>query len=266
MLPWLRLVALLFCFTLGLGAQATDPITKNALLKALRSHITTPKELVKYVDTRGVDFALTPDVEAELKAAGATPELIEAVRSHSKSTPPAAPTSPVLTTPVAPPPKKVVPPTTPAATYATGIYRKDGAQWIKVLDEGVKWKKSGTFKKFTVGLGKSELVGTVPGSSSPNLLKNPIVFLVSVPDGGQINHYLLIQMKSKRGTREINVSPAGDEGKGLVPFTSRKVGRNLFEVDFTQGEGDYGFLPPGKDSADGEMEPANRMYTFRVVQ
>ncbi|MBV8819561.1 MAG: hypothetical protein JO022_14470 [Acidobacteriaceae bacterium] len=264
---WLGL-CLLLAILCGAAAfaQSTEPISKNALLKALRSHLSTSKELAKYVEARGVDFALTQDVESELRSAGATPELIEVVRAHSKAvTRPVVPAPAVDTTPPPAPVKKATT-APPAANYAPGIYRKDGAQWVKVLDEGVKWKASGRIHKFTVGLGKSELVGTIPGSSSPNLLKNPVVFLVSVPEGAQISHYLLIQMKSKRGSREINISPTGEEGKGLVPFSSRKVGRNLFEIDFTQGEGDYGFLPPGQDAGNGEMEPAVRMYTFRILQ
>lgn len=253
--------AISICFTLAL--PAAEPISKSALLKALRSHITSSKELAGYVDTRGVDFALTPDVEAELKAAGATPELIEAIRSHSKAVT-SIPSGPASNTSSVTPAVKKTAPTT--LNLAAGVYRKDGDDWIKVLDEGIKWKKSGALHKFTVGLGKTELVGTVAGSSSPNLLHDPVVFVISVPDGAQIGQYLLIQLKPKKGSREINVAPSGEEGKALVPFSSKRLSKNLFEIDFAQGAGDYGFLPPGKDMADGEMEPANRMYTFRVLQ
>jgi hypothetical protein len=260
---FVRPIAFALCIAAPASAQPGTPIAKSALVKTLKSGLSTPKELVGFIDSRGVDFVLTPDVEAELKAAGATPAVIEAVRAHSKAG--AAANTPVTTLP--PPKKTGPPPMAPQAALAPGVYRKDGLQWIRILDEGVKWKKGGSSaKKLTFGLVKGEMVGTVPGMSSPNLLHNPITFLISVPEGAQIAQYMLIQMKTtKKGIREINVAPSGEDSKNLVPFTSRRVGKGMFEVDFSQGAGDYGFLPPGQEE-NGSVELAPRMFTFRVLQ
>ncbi len=55
-------------------------ITKNGLIKALKVGGLSPVELTQQVSSRGVDFLLTPDVEMELRQAGASGEVIEGVR------------------------------------------------------------------------------------------------------------------------------------------------------------------------------------------
>ncbi|MBI4874763.1 MAG: hypothetical protein HY822_09040 [Acidobacteria bacterium] len=75
----------LFCAP-GLGlqtasAQGPKPITKQGLIDALRIGGLTLQELVQFVRERGVDFQVTPEVEAELRTAAAQRELIDAVRT-----------------------------------------------------------------------------------------------------------------------------------------------------------------------------------------
>jgi hypothetical protein len=63
-----------------------EPITKDGLLQALQMRQIPPDELTRQIARQGVNFFLTPDVERELRAAGATSEVIEAVRkSGAKS-------------------------------------------------------------------------------------------------------------------------------------------------------------------------------------
>ena len=73
----LSVLALLVC---PAGAQAPKPITKQGLVDALRIGGLTLQELIQFVRDRGVDFQVSPDVEAELRSAAAQRELIEAVR------------------------------------------------------------------------------------------------------------------------------------------------------------------------------------------
>lgn len=60
--------------------EPRPPIPKAGLLKALRLNGLSNEELVRQIRQRGVGFRLTPDVEGELRAAGATQEVIAAVR------------------------------------------------------------------------------------------------------------------------------------------------------------------------------------------
>lgn len=63
-------------------SESKKPISKSGLLEAVRLNGLTTKELVQHVEQRGVSFRLTPQDEAEFRAAGARPELIEAIRGN----------------------------------------------------------------------------------------------------------------------------------------------------------------------------------------
>jgi hypothetical protein len=68
-------------------AQAKKPITREGLVKAVRINGLSTAELVQQVSQRGVSFRMTPDAEAELRAAGARPEVIAAARANYRSAP-----------------------------------------------------------------------------------------------------------------------------------------------------------------------------------
>gem|GEM_PF-174730 len=71
-------------------AQAAKrPISRDGLVKALRLNGLTPEELSHLIRLRGVAFKVTPDVEAELRDAGATPEVVEAARANYREPSPA---------------------------------------------------------------------------------------------------------------------------------------------------------------------------------
>ena len=63
-------------------AQVKRPITKDGLLKAVRINGLSTQELVEQIQQRGVSFQMTPSIEAEMRAAGARPEVIAAARSN----------------------------------------------------------------------------------------------------------------------------------------------------------------------------------------
>ena len=67
------------------SAQAKKPISKDGLVKAVRINGLSTAELVGEIQTRGVAFEMTPDAEAELRQAGARPEVIEAARSNYRA-------------------------------------------------------------------------------------------------------------------------------------------------------------------------------------
>lgn len=73
----------------GCHAQAPKPITKQGLIDALRIGGLSLQELVQFVRERGVDFQVTPEVEAELRTAAAQRELIDAARDNFRGLAPA---------------------------------------------------------------------------------------------------------------------------------------------------------------------------------
>ena len=60
----------------SVNAQGTKPITKEALIQALKIGGLSSKELIGIIQKRGVDFAVDPIVEAELHKAGAGQEVL----------------------------------------------------------------------------------------------------------------------------------------------------------------------------------------------
>src|SRR5438105_1872007 len=85
--------AALLLFPAAAWAQASKPISREGLVKAVRINGLSTAELIQQIQTRGVSFQMTPDAEAELRNAGARPEVIEAARSNYRPG-----TSPVVNT------------------------------------------------------------------------------------------------------------------------------------------------------------------------
>lgn len=89
-------------------AQAKKPITKVGLSEALKENGLSPKELARYIQQRGVSFQVNAEDEADLRAVGARPEVIEAARANYRPTAtlPSAPSKvepPPVSSPAAPP-------------------------------------------------------------------------------------------------------------------------------------------------------------------
>ena len=71
-------------------AQNKSPYSKERLLTAIRTNKQTgelsTKQLVGYIEQRGVDFEMTTPDEARFRNAGAPPEVIAAIRSNYRAT------------------------------------------------------------------------------------------------------------------------------------------------------------------------------------
>jgi hypothetical protein len=72
--------ALLFSATAQMQG-AKKPISKQGLVNAVKINGLSTQELVLQIQRRGVDFEMTDADEADLRAVGARPEIIEAARS-----------------------------------------------------------------------------------------------------------------------------------------------------------------------------------------
>lgn len=87
------------------GNAAGAPLSKSYLLGALRRGRPRRSELIRLVEGRGVSFELTAADESRLRAAGASPALLKALRANYR--PPRLPTPPMIYAApqlVAPPP------------------------------------------------------------------------------------------------------------------------------------------------------------------
>jgi formylglycine-generating enzyme required for sulfatase activity len=86
-----RGIALLAALILGLGAakvhaQARKPYTKDAIIGMLKGEV-APQRVAVLARQRGIDFPITPDVETELRSAGATAALLATLREIAPQPP-----------------------------------------------------------------------------------------------------------------------------------------------------------------------------------
>src|SRR5437588_12905341 len=79
--------AALLLFPAAAWAQASKPISREGLVKAVRINGLSTAELIQQIQSRGVSFQMTPDAEQELRNAGARPEVIEAARANYRAAP-----------------------------------------------------------------------------------------------------------------------------------------------------------------------------------
>jgi len=80
---WGFFLLLLNCFALPrASSQHSAPIKKTGLIEALGTGGLSASELARIIGERGVDFRLTYDNEQDLLKAGASPDVLDAVRKH----------------------------------------------------------------------------------------------------------------------------------------------------------------------------------------
>lgn len=110
--------------------QEAKPLTLGQVLTSLRSTLAAPEQknrlLIEGVRKRGVTFKLIPEIEDELKAEGASDELLEAIREKSSGSNSAS--TPVPTPSPAPTP---VPTLTPMAQPRT-IQNRYGIEMVLI--------------------------------------------------------------------------------------------------------------------------------------
>ncbi len=80
------LILLILSFSIVVFAQYKGaPVKKEKLVSVLRSRQLQTREIVNVIKSNGVDFKVTDLIEAELKGAGARPEVIAAARSNYRA-------------------------------------------------------------------------------------------------------------------------------------------------------------------------------------
>lgn len=268
-----RLRLFLLCLFSGLlalyamqQAAPAKPITKRGLLDALKIGGLTTPELVRKLKERGVNFAITPDVEDELRKAGASTEVIAAARDNYHGPAPAsAPAKPPIVVAESVPERVAPAPVQPqrrASLSKPGVYARKGDQWVPLISEVVNWKKGSVLHKIPK-FGKGKSTGVIPGAHSPNSYRTPVKFVVVTETGLPIGEYVLTHLHDRHDDREFEIDASRTSGRDLLPFAPNKTSERVFQVDVTQGPGEYGFLAPATDSGES---PYGKMYTFRILE
>lgn len=260
---------LLLCVQPASRAQEVKPVTEKGLVTALTIGGLAPQELVDIIGRRGVDFVLTPEVEQQLRDAGATSAVIDAVRAHYQSSGPAhssvANPSPVV--PTAPPSGPSSSESASSLPSQPGVFYRNGANWIQLRPEAASWHHEGFVHDLNKGgLIHAEISGQIAGTHSPITMHSPASFLIRTANGAMLQDYLLVHLHEKNDNRNFKVALAGKTSKDAVDFQPAKIGDQVYEIDFTQGTGEYAFftrsiIPTGKNGTkDGQV------LTFRIVE
>lgn len=249
--------------------ESTKPISEKGLEDALKIGGLKPQELVGIIDKRGVDFLLTPDVEQQLRGDGATPEVIDAVRSHYRN---AALEGDRNTAPAGD--SNVEPPHSSYSSggslpSAAGVYYKDGSSWVQLHPESVNWKHQGLMHNLTKdsgGLLHGEMTGEVAGTHSPATMHSPASFLIHTKQGAMLGDYLLVHLHEKHDNREFKVALGGTSSADSVEFRTAKINDNTYEIDFTQGAGEYAFFTRSIVPTGNQSPQSGEVLTFRILE
>ena len=110
------------------------PLRKEQLIEALHvgGDVVSASEFVRRIQERGVDFELTPTIEEELRAAGASSETIEAIRANYRQGSPSLMTEKTSSTATSPEETSATPSTAERHT-SMALYIALGAIVLAVL-------------------------------------------------------------------------------------------------------------------------------------
>lgn len=263
--------AILLLYTpTGLFAQESPkPITEKGLVTALTIGGLSSQEFVDIIDRRGVDFGLTPEVEQQLRSAGATDAIVDAVRTHSRQASAGhtsiADSGPI---PTPAPPARLPADVSPSLPSQPGVFYRNGANWVQLRPEAATWHHEGFVHDLNKGgLIHAEISGQVAGTHSPITMHSPAAFLIRATKGAMLQDYLLVHLHEKNDNRNFKVAPGGKNSKDAVDFRPAKIGDEVYEIDFTQGTGEYAFftrsiIPGGKNDSSHE----GQVLTFRITE
>ena len=127
-----------------------------------------------------------------------------------------------------------------------GIYLKEGAGWAPLRPESTEWRKEGLMsglKKASGGLFHGEATGEIAGSHSSTVTHSPVTFLVRMDSGLTINDFIVVHLHGKHDNRDFKMSLEQLHSGDQVEFMSTRLGENVYQVGFAQGDGDYAFVP-----------------------
>jgi hypothetical protein len=152
-----------------------------------------------------------------------------------------------------------------------GVYLVRNGKLTEVQPEIVNWQTGGVLKHTaTLGIVKGDKNGKVVRSKSPTQTTYPLEFLIKTVEGTSVEEYQLLRLHEKSNRREFRsvtggiLHVSGGAQRDDVAFQPEKIANRTWKIvmgDLPNGE--YGFLPPGVDSA--SISASGKMYTFGVT-
>jgi hypothetical protein len=247
--------------------------------------------IIKLIKANETAFDLSANAMIELKSAGVSQNVIEAMLSTNiKANQNAGMTiSPhqLAPTPTPPPAPATAPASkNPKVPDEIGVYYFQKDKLISIDPEIVNWKTGGVVKEYaTLGWDKGHVNGTIRGPhSNLNLTYDSgasmrmmgvggiLVFYLRTRDGDSASEYQFLKFWEKSDRREFRTftggvfHASGGAQDNLLEFKFEKIAPRTFKVSLSNlNPGDYGFLPPGS-MASSSAASQGKIYTFRILE
>ncbi|HEY7544405.1 MAG TPA: hypothetical protein VID27_05965 [Blastocatellia bacterium] len=221
-------------------SQPKPPYDKDRLIEVVQLNALTTKEIVEAINGRGVNFKVTPDVEAEFRQAGARPELIDALKKNyrppaNKSTGTNPSTSPSSK------PAPAVPPGPPLSKTEIVNLLKGGTPSERVEQivdvRGVNFTPTpDTSREIAAAGGSRSLLGTIalrattkPPSPPPNNPSNPPRTTIdkggpSAPDYDDLNYQAIAAMKANNAAEATRLLQQAIRAEPSKPLAYKLMG------------------------------------------
>ena len=153
-----------------------------------------------------------------------------------------------------------------------GVYVVLNGKLTEVEPEIVNWQSGGVVKSTaTLFIVKGDMNGKVMRAKSPTQIASPLEFVVKTLEGTSVEEYQLLRLHGKSNRREFRsvtggiLHVSGGAQRDEVAFQPEKIGIRTWKVKLQDlPKGEYGFLPPGVESA--SISASGKMYTFGVIE
>lgn len=255
---------------LGSAQGSTKPITEHGLEQSLRVGALKDPELIALIKKRGVDFILSSDLEHLLIGAGASPAVLEAVRTHYRGPDGDIVTAPPTATSRAAERAAERTPAKPSLPQAPGIYIQRGTAWVALHQESAEYVPAGMVKAFGKASGgllklHGDVNGEIAGSHSNTSAPSPAVFLIRMPVGLSAADYLLVHTHATHDNREFKISADALKSKDNVAFRLLDLSGSNLQIEVSQGAGDYAFVDANTQPSHTEEDHKAFLYTFQLT-
>lgn len=254
----------------AVAQKSAKPITEKGLEDSLKAGGLKDAELIPIIDKRGVDFILSSDLQQRLAAAGASPAVLEAVRTHYHGpdgdivAPPPVPTSRATERAAERGSNR------PSLPSAPGIYVQRGAVWVPLHQESAEYLPDSMVKAFGKASGgllklRGDVNAEIAGSHSSNTVNSPAVFLIRMGPGMTAGDYLLVHAHEKHDNREFKVSADALKSKDNVAYRLLDLSGSNLQVEVSQGAGDYAFVDATTQPSRAPEDHKTFLYTFQIA-
>jgi hypothetical protein len=167
--------------------QNEEVMTHQTVIDPVRAQ-TGDEVIIHSIQQSQANFDPSPRAILQLKKAGVSDAVIQAMMGKEAGKPVTAPDAPVSSGPAGIS-EGTSPPSTGLPTEI-GVYIKKHNEWVEIQPEVMNGKTGGVLKKIgTPGIVKENINGRMNGPHSCNYVETPLEVLICTPEGVAIEEY-----------------------------------------------------------------------------